>query len=65
MDYFNKQKKQNQPQEILDEIDDRVLNRTTDTQPFLKHKLRVEPIRYENTGSVRNCVSKPVGTKPQ
>jgi hypothetical protein len=52
MDYFNEQKKQTQPQEILDKIDDWVLKRTTNTQPFLKHKLRVEPIRYENTRSV-------------
>jgi hypothetical protein len=65
MDHFNEQKKQTQPQEILDEIDDRILERSTEPQRFLEHKLRVEPIRYENTGSVRNCVSEAVRTKPQ
>jgi hypothetical protein len=65
MDYFNEQKKQTQPQEILDEINERILKRSAKSQRFLEHKLRVEPIRYENTGNIRNCVSKPIGTKPQ
>src|SRR5882724_6023054 len=62
---FNEQKKQTESEQILDQINQRKLKRSTNSERFLEHKPRVEPVRQEDTSGVGDCVSNPIWTKPQ